>query len=130
VNILLEGVPEGIDLAKVRQVLLTVPGVTSIHDLHVWTLTSGKVTLTVHVVNEVAVNAETRILPEVRRRLADQFAITHITVQCELEPCHQTDEEHHFTGVEPPAKAGHGDHGGHGHAGHRYRRTSCDREAS
>ena len=60
VNILLEGVPEGIDLAKVREALLTVPGVTSIHDLHVWALTSGKVSLTVHVVNEPAVNAEMR----------------------------------------------------------------------
>ncbi len=101
INILLEGVPEGIDLAKVREALLTIPGVTSIHDLHVWALTSGKVSLTVHVVNEPVINAETSILPEVRRRLAGQFGITHITVQCELEPCHQTDEEHHFSEVEP-----------------------------
>ncbi len=118
VNILLEGVPEGIDLAKVREALLTVPGVTSIHDLHVWALTSGKVSLTVHVVNESAVNAETSILPEVRRRLADQFAITHITVQCELEPCHQTDEEHHFAEVEPAG--GHERPGAHDHAGHKH----------
>lgn len=97
VNILLEGVPEGIDLAKVQEALLTVPGVRSIHDLHVWALASGKVSLTVHVVNESSVDAETRILPKIRRRLAEQFAITHITVQCELMPCHQTDEENHFT---------------------------------
>lgn len=118
VNILLEGVPEGIDLVKVRDALLTVPGVSSIHDLHVWALTSGKVSLTVHVVNEPAVDAETRILPEVRRRLADQFAITHITVQCELEPCHQTDEEHHFTEVEP--RGSHGSSGAQDHAGHKH----------
>jgi len=108
VNILLEGVPEGIALAEVREALLTVPGVTSIHDLHVWALTSGKVSLTVHVVNAPAVNAETAILPEVRRRLAGRFGITHVTVQCELEPCRQTDEEHHFTEVEPVGKGGHG----------------------
>ena len=118
VNILLEGVPEGIEVAKVREALLTVPGVTSIHDLHVWALTSGKVSLTVHVVNETAVNAETSILPEIRRRLADQFAITHITVQCELEPCHQTDEEHHFTEVEPPG--GHDSPDAHDHASHKH----------
>lgn len=118
VNILLEGVPEGIDLAKVREALLTVPGVTSIHDLHVWALTSGKVSLTVHVVNEPAGDAETRVLPEVRRRLADQFAITHITVQFELEPCHQTDEEHHFTEAEPAG--GHERPGAHDHAGHKH----------
>jgi cobalt-zinc-cadmium efflux system protein len=125
VNILLEGVPEGVDLAKVREALLTVAGVTSIHDLHVWALTSGKVSLTVHVVNEAAVDAETRILPEIRRRLADQFAITHITVQCELEPCHQTDEEHHFTEVEPQGKRslehGHGPDSAHMHRGESHR---------
>ncbi len=118
VNILLEGVPEGIDLAKVREALLTVRGVTSIHDLHVWALTSGKVSLTVHVVNEPAVDAERQILPEIRRRLVDQFGITHITVQCELEPCQQTDEEHHFTELEPGEKAAraHGpDPAGHRH---------------
>lgn len=120
VNILLEGVPEGIDITKVQDALLTVPGVTSIHDLHVWALTSGKVSLTVHVVNEPEVNAETRILPEVRRRLADQFAITHITVQCELEPCHQTDEEHHFTEVQPALVVGSGQHEGNEHTGHKH----------
>ena len=118
VNILLEGVPEGIDLAKVREALLTVRGVTSIHDLHVWALTSGKVSLTVHVVNEPAVDAERQILPEIRRRLVDQFGITHITVQCELEPCQQTDEEHHFTELEPGEKAARAD--GPDPAGHRH----------
>ena len=120
VNILLEGVPEGINLAKVREALLTVPGVTGIHDLHVWALTSGKVSLTVHVVNEPSIDAETRVLPEIRRRLADEFAITHITVQCELEPCHQTDEEHHFTEVEPAADGVHGHDENRGHAGHKH----------
>lgn len=117
-NILLEGVPEGIDLAKVREALLTVQGVSSIHDLHVWALTSGKVSLTVHVVNDPAVDAERRVLPEIRRRLADQFAITHITVQCELEPCHQTDEEHHFTEVEPAE--GRESPGVHDRSGHKH----------
>lgn len=75
--------------------------------------------LTVHVVNKSAVNAETSILPEVRRRLADRFAITHITVQCELEPCHQTDEEHHFTEVNPAVRSVHG-HDDRGHVGHKH----------
>jgi cobalt-zinc-cadmium efflux system protein len=119
VNILLEGVPEGIDLEKVRNALLSVSGVRSIHDLHVWALTSGKVSLTVHVVNEPAVDAERQILPEVRRRLAEGFDITHVTVQCELEPCHQTDEEHHFGPPElksaTAAQEDVHDHGGSGH---------------
>ena len=96
VNILLEGVPEDVDLEKVKQALLGTPGVLGIHDLHVWALTSGKTSLTAHLVHEVEMNAETAILPVVRKRLSDEFGITHITVQCELAQCHQIDEEHHF----------------------------------
>ena len=93
VNILLEGVPDEIDVDAVRKSLLDVPGVLGIHDLHVWAVTSGKVSLTVHVVNDAATDAEKNILPELRRRIAEAFGITHITVQCELEPCHQADDE-------------------------------------
>jgi cobalt-zinc-cadmium efflux system protein len=93
VNILLEGVPEEIDLDAVRKTLLEAPGVKSIHDLHVWALTSGKVSLTAHVVNEPSVNPETSVLPRIREELAEHFGITHVTVQCELEPCHLSDED-------------------------------------
>jgi cobalt-zinc-cadmium efflux system protein len=96
INILLEGVPEHIDLAEVERAISSVPGVQSIHDLHVWSLTSGKVSLTVHLVNDPSLDAERDILPVVRRRLAGNFGITHITVQCELEPCHQAQAEEHF----------------------------------
>lgn len=92
INILLEGVPDEIDIEEVRRRLLAVPGVRSIHDLHVWALTGGKVSLTVHVVNDESVDAERAILPVIRRQMAEKFGITHITVQCELEPCHQSDE--------------------------------------
>lgn len=96
INILLEGVPEDVDLDKVRQLILSAPGVVSLHDLHVWAVTSGKTSLTVHLVHQPEVNAETVILPFVRKHLAETFSITHITVQCELKECHQTDEDHHF----------------------------------
>lgn len=61
VNILLEGVPEDVDIDQVRQTLLGVSGVASIHDLHVWALTSGKASLTVHLVTQQQINAETEI---------------------------------------------------------------------
>jgi len=96
INILLEGVPEDVDMDQVKQTLLTIPGVLSLHDLHVWSVTSGKSTLTVHLVTAAELNAERNILPLVRQRLAKDFGIHHITVQCELEPCHQTDEADHF----------------------------------
>ncbi|URF03971.1 cation diffusion facilitator family transporter [Cupriavidus campinensis] len=95
-NILLEGVPEEIEIDKVESALLSIKGVKSIHDLHVWALTSGKVSLTVHLVNDALINAEREILPAIRDLLADQFGITHITVQCELTPCRQADPSAHF----------------------------------
>jgi cobalt-zinc-cadmium efflux system protein len=96
INILLEGVPVDVDLGKVREMLLRVRGVVSLHDLHVWAVTSGISTLTVHLVTAPELKAESDILPVVRARLAEHFGIHHITVQCELEPCHQTDEADHF----------------------------------
>jgi cobalt-zinc-cadmium efflux system protein len=99
VNILLEGVPEDVDMDKVKDALLAVPGVLSLHDLHVWSVTSGKSTLTVHLVTQAGMNSERDILPVVRKSVAEGFRIHHITVQCELEPCHQTDEANHFEGV-------------------------------
>lgn len=96
INILLEGVPEDLKLNEVRKGLLAVPGVLSLHDLHVWSVTSGKSSLTVHLVTQPDVNAERDILPRVREWLADSFGIHHITVQCELQPCGQGDEADHF----------------------------------
>lgn len=96
INILLEGVPEDVDLAKVKEALLGVPGVKSLHDLHVWSVTSGKTTLTVHLVTEPAIDGEADVLPTVRQRLADDFGIHHVTVQCEVTPCDQNDGADHF----------------------------------
>ena len=97
INILLEGVPEEVDLDKLSTMLRAVPGVQSFHDLHVWAVTSGKSTLTVHLVTSPDFNAEAQILPVVRTRLAQEFGIHHITIQCELEPCEQaSDEGDHF----------------------------------
>jgi cobalt-zinc-cadmium efflux system protein len=92
-NILLEGVPDDVDLDEVRHVLLSTPGVRSIHDLHVWAVTSGKTSLTVHAVKDAAISAEKAVLPAIQRKLADRFGITHVTVQFELQPCHQSDDE-------------------------------------
>jgi cobalt-zinc-cadmium efflux system protein len=113
VNILLEGVPEEIELAEVRAALLAVPGVRSVHDLHVWALTSGKVSLTAHLVNDAGINAATAIVPQVREHLARRFGIRHITVQCELEPCAQSAQDECF-GPQHAAPGG-ASHRGHSH---------------
>ncbi len=88
-NILQEGVPEGIDIAAVRQSLLGLPGVLGVHDLHVWAVTSGRPNLTVHLVHDPDVAAPTELLERARKVLAAEHHITHTTVQLETQPCAQ-----------------------------------------
>ncbi len=85
-NVLLEGIPEGVSLDAIEAALLATAGVAAIHDLHVWALTSGKNSLTVHVV--LAANSEDQsVLQAVRESLAEKFGIHHSTVQIEAEAC-------------------------------------------
>ena len=88
-NILLEGVPEGIDLAAVRRSLLSLPGVLGVHDLHVWAVTSGRTSLTVHLVHAPDVAAPTELLERARAVLAAEHHVTHTTDQLETQPCTQ-----------------------------------------
>ena len=99
INILLDGVPEDIDIAQVEATLRAIPGVRSFHDLHVWSITSGKTTLTVHLVIDPAADGEQAVLPVVRERLAGSFGLRHLTVQCETVPCRDLDPSDHFEGT-------------------------------
>lgn len=108
VNILLEGVPEEINIEHLQEALQRVPGVEGIHDLHVWAVSTGKVSLTVHVVHAAEVQPAA-ILQQMKALLSQQFEITHVTIQCELEPCDQADEKFHFL-VDVPANAPHAAH--------------------
>ena len=86
VGILLEGTPSTVNLVAVREALLAVPGVAGVHDLHVWTLTSGINALSVHVVLGDAAEHDP-VLESIRRRLAAAFEIHHATVQVEGAGC-------------------------------------------
>lgn len=91
VNVLLEGVPEGCDLDAIEAAILRAPGVRSLHDLHLWSLASGKPSLTVHVVRLPApVTAET-VLAAVRD-VVRAHGVAHSTVQVEASPCDGRDE--------------------------------------
>lgn len=87
-NVLLEGVPQGIDLDAVEQALLAVPGVTGVHDLHVWALSSGRVALSAHIKAGEALSREARLEAAVGRMLEERFRITHAVVQVELPGAH------------------------------------------
>lgn len=102
-NILLEGTPAGVEPDEVTQAMLDVEGVTGIHDLHVWVLTSGKNSLTAHVVHapEVATGA---LINKLKGVLAERFNVFHTTFQCELVACAHTEDGCNFTAHEPSHK--------------------------
>ncbi|WP_313311317.1 cation diffusion facilitator family transporter [Pulveribacter sp.] len=116
VHVLLEGVPRGVSLPKVRAALATHPGVAGVHELHVWSLSSGQVSLTVHIVNEPQAHPQVLLL-ELRALLAQRFGLHHTTLQVEAQACELAGEGHSFGG-EGQGAAGH-DHA-HGHDGHAH----------
>ena len=87
INILLQGVPKGIDLEVVESALRGIDGVNEIHDLHVWSLTSGKNVLSVHVVADLSRRTDQEILAEVDR-MVHGFEIAHTTIQIEADGFH------------------------------------------
>jgi cobalt-zinc-cadmium efflux system protein len=88
INILLEGVPEGVNVEEIEDAMMTIPGVVGVHELHVWGLTSGKHVLSVHVVADLSRCTEQQVLSQVGPRVAP-FDITHSTTQIESDgaPC-------------------------------------------
>jgi cobalt-zinc-cadmium efflux system protein len=82
-HLLFDGVPEHIDLEKVKQVLLRLPHVITVHDLHVWAMGTTETALTAHlVINDNGINNDD-LLNEAVHVLHDEFEITHSTLQCE-----------------------------------------------
>ena len=82
VDVLLEAAPRGMIVADVRRAMDTVPGVEGVHDLHVWTVTSGLTALSAHV--EVADTAAwPPILDALATTLRNEFDIAHVTLQPE-----------------------------------------------
>ncbi|MBX3026633.1 cation transporter [bacterium] len=86
-DILMEAVPAHIDLEQLRDAMAGVPGACRVHDLHVWTLTTGRYALAAHVVVDADADGEA-VLEAMRELLADRFAIHHVTIQLECtRPC-------------------------------------------
>lgn len=96
-NILLEGTPEGVSLDQVKAAIGQIESVTDVHDLHVWALTSGKNSLTVHVVHSAEI-LSTVIITNVKNVVAERFNVFHTTIQCELVACQHTEDGCNFTG--------------------------------
>lgn len=87
VSVLMESVPRGIDIDDVRNAIVNVPGVASVHDLHVWSITTGLDALSAHVVVSDS-RPPRELLKEIRTTLHDRFGIDHVTIQIEPEDLH------------------------------------------
>ena len=86
---LLEGTPADVDVAALREAMLKVEGVAGVHDLHVWSLSSGLNAMSAHVVIRDAAFAT--VLDAVRARVLDGFTIRHVTIQVESEGYAETE---------------------------------------
>jgi cobalt-zinc-cadmium efflux system protein len=90
-NVLMESAPEGIDVQEVGTAMCSVPGVREVHDLHVWTVTSGFPALAAHIRSEPSESAD-----EVRERveavLHERFGLDHTTLQVMPEPLLQLED--------------------------------------
>ena len=84
VDVLLEAVPAHLDLAEVLHAMEEQPGVGRIHDLHVWTISSGMHALSAHVVvDSCDLSRSDEILRTMRNMLAERFELDHVTLQIE-----------------------------------------------
>ncbi|MBI3795932.1 MAG: cation transporter [Deltaproteobacteria bacterium] len=86
VGVLLEGTPSDINLTALREAIGNIRGVAGVHDLHVWTLTSGVNAMSTHVILAAGASHDT-VLTAVQQRVTADFKIAHATVQVETQGC-------------------------------------------
>ena len=88
-NLAIDSVPKGIDMAGIKRYLTSLENVSQIHDLHVWPMSTTEVALSVHLII-VDDSLDNSLLPELQQQLHDRFSIDHSTIQVERQddgPC-------------------------------------------
>ena len=87
-DILLEAVPRHLDVTQISNALREIEGVRDVHDMHLWTITSGIYALSCHLlIEDRMVSSSSRIVEEVNQALSQKFGIGHSTLQLECEEC-------------------------------------------
>jgi cobalt-zinc-cadmium efflux system protein len=87
-DVLLESVPESVDVKQLTAELHAIPAITGIHDLHVWSIASGSHALSAHVMlDDRRISEAAEVLREIDRCVRERFGITHVTVQFECDSC-------------------------------------------
>ncbi|WP_099222844.1 cation diffusion facilitator family transporter [Listeria costaricensis] len=87
VHVLMEGKPASLDVGAIRKYFLSLSGVESVHDLHVWSITSDFQALTAHIQVEEKVDRDA-LLEEIEHYLADHYHLGHVTIQMERHAHH------------------------------------------
>jgi len=107
-TVLLEATPAAVDMRKLEESIKESPGVLGVHDLHVWTVASGIVACSCHiVVAEQSVREGQQVLRGVVAQLRDRFRVAHSTIQIEVEGCEPDEMYCTLRAVD----AGHAEHG-------------------
>jgi len=83
-HILMEGVPPHLDLGRIEATMRAAHGVRAVHDLHVWTLTSGKDAMSAHVLVDDLAEGQ-HFLGDLQQLLRERFGIEHVTIQLESD---------------------------------------------
>ncbi|WP_341921688.1 cation diffusion facilitator family transporter [Hydrocarboniphaga effusa] len=89
-NVLLEGVPEGVEIDRIEASIRSDADARDVHDLHVWALGSGQVSLAAHVLLAPGAPVDA-FLRRTEARLRSEHDVAHTTLQCEFEPCATAD---------------------------------------
>lgn len=91
-NLAMDVTPAHVDIAKVRRLLEGQPGVTEVHDLHVWNMSTTETALTAHLVRPQG--EDPAFLAKAQHALEHAFGLTHVTLQVEPSACHCRDRLH------------------------------------
>ena len=96
IHVLLEGVPIDLDISAVRRCLCDLAGVDSVHDLHVWSLSTEQRALSAHLIVEgdPSVSSIAPLIADARQVLAERFAIEHATLEIETASCAEHPTHH------------------------------------
>ncbi len=92
-DVLMEAIPKHLDLATITRTIQQVPGVRGVHDLHVWTITSGLYAVSGHViVNSRSMEEGLKIIRDISEQLRTSYGIDHVTIQLEQESLEKIQE--------------------------------------
>ena len=112
-DILLESVPRHVSMVEVQRRMLGVPGVAAVHDLHVWTVTSGMVAMSGHAVVP-DLDAHPGVLDGIRAEMS-RMGIGHVTIQLEVDHGCEGCDDARESALAPRGGEAHREHHGHRH---------------